>query len=200
MAEPLTFGELLSQLAAPTPTPGGGSAAAAAGALAASLLEMAAGISAEKRTGVARRRLRAALQKARTIRKRCEAAVARDARAYGAVRAARRALRASPGSNHLRRRAVRAQLMAVEVPLDLGEDLVALLRASRTLRAVLHPPLLPDFTVAAALASAALTGAAANVAANLADLGPSREGGRLADRYERLRAAAGTLEVRLPAC
>lgn len=199
MNQPLTFRELLEQLAAPTPTPGGGSAAAAAGALSAALVEMVTVISSRRTSGARRRFFETSAREARAIRHRCEAGVARDAQAYERVRQALRALRSNPTDSRLQRRTYFAKLGAAEVPLRLAEDLLELLRRSRPLGERLHPPVQPDLRVAVALAKAATMGAAENVLANLRGLPPSRRAAAFARRFARLRRAVGAFGVRLPA-
>ena len=145
--------EFLEALAAPSPTPGGGSAAAAAGAMAAALGAMVAGLAKIPPEPYTQERLF------------FSAAVRRDARAYEAVLAAYRKPKEERGpfvEDALRQ--------AAAVPLDVAERAAALKRRLEELARQAPPKFSSDIETARALASAAVTGAVANVRINLASI------------------------------
>ncbi|HXG34842.1 MAG TPA: glutamate formimidoyltransferase [Bryobacteraceae bacterium] len=145
--------EFLEALAAPSATPGGGSAAAAAGAMAAALGAMVAGlakVSAEQYT---------------QDRLFFSSAVRRDARAYEAVLAAYRKPKEERGPF-----VEEALRQAAAVPLEVAERAAALKRRLGELAQQAPPKFSSDIETARALASAAVTGAVANVRINLASI------------------------------
>lgn len=145
--------EFLEALAAPSATPGGGSAAAAAGAMAAALGAMVAGlakVSAEQYT---------------QDRLFFSSAVRRDARAYESVLAAYRKPKEERGPF-----VEEALRQAAAVPLEVAERAAALKRRLGELGQQAPPKFSSDIETARALASAAVTGAAANVRINLASI------------------------------
>jgi glutamate formiminotransferase len=145
--------EFLEALAAPSPTPGGGSAAAAAGAMAAALGAMVAGLAKIPPEPYTQERLF------------FSAAVRRDARAYEAVLAAYRKPKEERGpfvEDALRQ--------AAAVPLEVAERAAALKRRLEELARQAPPKFSSDIETARALASAAVTGAVANVRINLASI------------------------------
>jgi len=145
--------KFLEALAAPSPTPGGGSAAAAAGAMAAALGAMVAGLAKIPPEPYTQERLF------------FSAAVRRDARAYEAVLAAYRKPKEERGpfvEDALRQ--------AAAVPLEVAERAAALKRRLEELARQAPPKFSSDIETARALASAAVTGAVANVRINLASI------------------------------
>ncbi len=145
--------EFLEALAAPSPTPGGGSAAAAAGAMAAALGAMVAGLAKIPAEQYTQERLF------------FSAAVRRDARAYEAVLAAYRKPKEQRGPF-----VEEALRQAAAVPLEVAERAAALKRRLEELARQAPPKFSSDIETARALASAAVTGAIANVRINLASI------------------------------
>jgi formiminotetrahydrofolate cyclodeaminase len=145
--------EFLEALAAPSPTPGGGSAAAAAGAMAAALGAMVAGLAKIPPEQYSQERLF------------FSAAVRRDARAYEAVLAAYRKPKEERGPF-----VEEALQQAAAVPLEVAERAAALRRRLEELAQQAPPKFSSDIETARALASAAVTGAVANVRINLASI------------------------------
>jgi glutamate formiminotransferase / formiminotetrahydrofolate cyclodeaminase len=142
--------DFLLELAAPAATPGGGSAAAAAGAMAAALGEMVAGLA------------KVPAEDFQAGRKFFTAAVERDSDAFRGVMAAYKlpkAERAPFVEEALHR--------AAEVPIEVAERAVGLQEQLRTLGGQVPARFSSDLATAAALAAAALAGAAANVRINL---------------------------------
>jgi formiminotetrahydrofolate cyclodeaminase len=165
----LTVDAFVEQLASSAPIPGGGSAAAVAAALAAGLVAMVAGLSADRpayarfadthaRAGGAGRALAMTLL----------GLADEDAAAYGAFAAAMKLPRVTDQEKAARSAAIRAAAVAAaEVPLQT-------LKACR------------DLVVASRLAEAAAHGAAENVMVNLPALGDE-------ERADGLRGRVATL-------
>ncbi len=145
--------EFLEALAAPSATPGGGSAAAAAGAMAAALGAMVAGLAKASEEQYTQDRLL------------FSSAVRRDARAYEAVLAAYRRPKEERGPF-----VQEALRQAAAVPLEVAERAAALKRRLGELAQQVSPKFSSDIETARALASAAVTGAVANVRINLASI------------------------------
>lgn len=145
--------EFLEALAAPSATPGGGSAAAAAGAMAAALGAMVAGLAKASEEQYTQDRLL------------FSSAVRRDARAYEAVLAAYRRPKEERGPF-----VQEALRQAAAIPLEVAERAAALKRRLGELAQQVSPKFSSDIETARALASAAVTGAVANVRINLASI------------------------------
>jgi glutamate formiminotransferase/formiminotetrahydrofolate cyclodeaminase len=148
------LGEFLDALAAPTATPGGGSAAAAAGAMAAALGTMISLLS--KRTGG---------HDFEADRKFLAEAVDRDAAAYQKVIAAYR--RPKQERAPFVEEALRE---ASTVPMEVAERAAAVRRELEILKQEAPAKFSSDVEVGIGLASAAVSGAVANVRANLESL------------------------------
>jgi glutamate formiminotransferase len=159
----------IEQLAATTAVPGGGSASAAAGAMAAGLASMVAGMSRGKKAYAQfDAELTAALAQLEALREEFKAAIDADAEAYQAVVAAYKARK-----NAALEQAVAGEMVvtalrgATAVPLRVAECAAEVSALIETLRTKTNPKMASDLAVAAALAQAALEGAAANVEINL---------------------------------
>ncbi len=145
--------EFLAALAAPTPAPGGGSASAAAGAMAAALGQMIAALA--KRTDydyLADRRF-------------FTAAVENDAEAFRGVMEAYRKPKAERAPF-----VEQAMQHAASVPMEVAERAFHLGRQLETFLREAPAKLSSDLETGRALASAAMTGALANVRINLASI------------------------------
>jgi formiminotetrahydrofolate cyclodeaminase len=151
----------LEALASAAPAPGGGSAAALAGAMAAALVAMVCRVTASRGGDAA---LAGVVASADVLRERLLGLGGDDAAAYEAVIAARRLPPdARPG-------AVQAALRrATEVPLDVVEAARDVLASCARVAGAARPSTLGDLRVAAALARAALEGAAVTARLNLRD-------------------------------
>jgi len=155
------------RLARRTPTPGGGSAAAAAGALAAALGEMVLAYSIDPATPDAQlQEIHGALGEAR---RRFLALVEEDAHSYELVRTARKARKATPGSE-AEQAYVTALQKAARVPLDTARLATTLAGGLRTVGPRTRKTLASDLATSLALLRAATEGGLANVEINLIDL------------------------------
>ncbi|MCI4335718.1 MAG: glutamate formimidoyltransferase [Thermoplasmata archaeon] len=159
--------DFVCALGARTPTPGGGSAAAAAGAFGVALGEMVVRYAAKPEALPPH--LRGALATLESLRGELVTGIDADSAAYEAMRAARKAVKATPDEPNARASLSHSIRTATEVPLGTAR---AARRAADLLTEVaseLPPALASDLTTARALLDAAITGALANATINLPD-------------------------------
>ncbi|HEV2642002.1 MAG TPA: glutamate formimidoyltransferase, partial [Candidatus Elarobacter sp.] len=180
-------------------TPGGGSVAAIAGALAAALARMVAGLT----TGRARYapvegEMRAVETRAQALVHTLEALAHRDAEAYAQVIDAQKLPNETPGDARRRDAALHdALLAAARVPLDVcrASEEVALLTEVVAERG--NPNAVTDAGVAAALATAACTGASYNVRVNVLALRDPSHGAALVTEAVALARSAASIAARV---
>jgi formiminotetrahydrofolate cyclodeaminase len=192
MAELLSLSakDLLDRFASSDPTPGGGSAAALAGALAASLVEMVAGLP-KTRTGAPdeREKLDAAKATAKKAGARLRELVDLDTEAYNAVTAAYRLPKTSDAEKAARTAAIgKAMRQATEVPLETCEHAAQVLRAAAQALAHGNANAASDVRTAIALCRAALDAGAENVRVNVGSPSLAAEAPLFLGRLESLRA------------
>ena len=167
----LSVEEFLGQVAAATAAPGAGAVSATVVALAAGLTAMAAGLSKPQLPDADERAARAMRLQARV-----KPLAQRDAAVYGEVLAAQARSADDPG----RAEALRSALSdAADVPLEIAEIALEVLEAASELVARGNPNLAGDAGTAGLLAQAAVRSSTALVALNLPD----------ADDPRRVRAA-----------
>ncbi|MBV8341267.1 MAG: cyclodeaminase/cyclohydrolase family protein, partial [Gammaproteobacteria bacterium] len=155
----------IERLAAPTAAPGGGSAAAASAAMAAALAIMVASMSRGKKAYLQHEgELNAALARLGPLREELQAAIDADAQSFNMVMKAYRQAKESADGPALIDAALRE---ATTVPLGVAERAREIVAIVATLRPITNPNMKSDLATAAALARAALEGAAANVEVNL---------------------------------
>lgn len=155
-------------LAATTPTPGGGSASAVAAALAASLVEMVLGISAEKNESAAPS---SELQQAQQHRARLLELGAADEAAYGGYMSALRLPKSTDAEKAARKQALEtATVTAANVPLAIAGECLHLLQLLIPATPQSLPALRSDLETAAHLAHGAANGALVMVGINLGSL------------------------------
>jgi glutamate formiminotransferase / formiminotetrahydrofolate cyclodeaminase len=178
----------LSSVAGPTPAPGGGSVAAHAGALAASLVQMVAGLTAgKKKYASVDAEMREAGVSASGLANRLAGLVARDADAYTAVSDAYQLPQGSDAERVARATAIRAALLgAAEVPLETARAAVEVAELAHAVAQRGNQNAITDAGVAALLADAACRGAAYNVRVNVAALESRTDGEQLAKTAEEL--------------
>ncbi|MBY0309508.1 MAG: cyclodeaminase/cyclohydrolase family protein [Phycisphaerales bacterium] len=163
--------EMLSALAAKTPTPGGGAAAGATGALACALAEMVVAYSVNKKDLAAHRaRLESAAGVLRAWRAEFLSLADADADAYGRLNA----LRKAGGGGAEMAAAVEGALSVPRACLRSARDLAAL---CLELAPITNTYLKSDLAIAGLLAAAAARSAEWNVRANLGQVtdGPRRD-------------------------
>ncbi len=186
----LTTTDLLDRFASEDPTPGGGSAAALAGALAASLVEMVAGLT-KTRTGAPdeREKLDAAKASAKKAGARLRQLVDLDADAYNTVTAAYRLPKANDEEKVVRSAAIAAAMrQATDVPLETCERTAEVLRAAAQALAHGNSNAASDARTAIALCRAALDAGAENVKTNVGSPSIAAEAPLLLARLESIRA------------
>jgi len=189
MAEPsLLAGSIdtfLEQLASPDPTPGGGAVAALAGALAASLGQMACGLTignvkfADVEPQVSR--IAARLNRSTLLLKRL---IDEDAAAYTELSATFKLDRSEPKR---KKRIRQAAGLAAAVPLETVAFSRQVLADLRRLEPIANPNLRSDVEAAVHLAQAAMDAAAANVRVNLPLL-PDAQAQQVGDELDQLLA------------
>lgn len=158
-----TVGGLLSRIARPGPEGGGGAAAALTAAAAAALVAMVGGVAA--RHDPADVMLGEIVAEAEGLRRRLTALIERDVEAF------RRVVEAARRKDETRAAALRDALVgATEVPLELAAGSARILEHCVALLTAARPSTRADLGVAAALAAAALEGAALTARANLRGL------------------------------
>ena len=176
----------IEQLAAPTATPGGGSAAAASGAMAAALAAMVASMSRGKKAYAQyERQLSDAIARLAELREELKAAIDADAEAFNSVMAAYQKAKDPATSEGVIDAALK---QATSVPLGVAERAGEVGRIIEALRPVTSPNMKSDLTTAAALASAAVAGALANVEINLESLKDGAFAAEVRGRAEALKS------------
>ena len=168
----MTTAELLAELASDTPAPGGGSVAALSGAVAASLCEMAAGLTLgrEKYRG-AWEAMEKARSEARSLGGALRRLIDEDTEAYNIVVAARRLPRATETEKTARDMATQtAVVRAARVPLETLRSLAALSSVSLLVAEKGNPGCITDTGTAGELIAAGARAASWNVRVNLPDL------------------------------
>jgi formiminotetrahydrofolate cyclodeaminase len=175
------------RLAAATPTPGGGSASAVAAAIAASLLQMVAGISLEKATDEQRPDLESGVRFGGSFRARLLDLGAEDERAYGGFLEALRLPRVTPEDRELRKQAIElATVHATSVPMEIAEMSLTLLRQVPVIARVANKNLVADLATAAHLAYGAANGALIMIQVNLPSIKSAETKSELVAKYDQL--------------
>jgi glutamate formiminotransferase / formiminotetrahydrofolate cyclodeaminase len=177
----------IEQLAAPTATPGGGSAAAAAGAMAAGLVSMVASMSRGKKAYLQHEaHLSPAIARLAKLREELKGAIETDAESFNSVIKAykdAKSLSESEASAVINE----ALKKATAVPLNVAEKAHEIQQIAKALEPITNPNMKSDLTTAAALARAAITGALANVAINLASINNQAFAQQIRERIERVK-------------
>ncbi|HIE57973.1 MAG TPA: hypothetical protein EYP88_07085, partial [Anaerolineales bacterium] len=163
---------LLKALADASPTPGGGSAAAYAGAMGAALVSMVAGLTlGKKKYTEVQPQMEAVISEAESLRAQFALAVQKDADAFARVMDAFRLPKQTENEKNTRKQAVReAMQYAAEIPLATAEKAVRVIELAAQAAELGNANAITDAGTGAALAQAALTGAAYNVRINALDL------------------------------
>jgi glutamate formiminotransferase/formiminotetrahydrofolate cyclodeaminase len=177
----------IEQLAAPTATPGGGSAAAAAGAMAAGLAGMVASMSRGKKAYLQyETQLSDAIAKLSALQEDLKAAIDADAAAYDTVMKAYKAAKTVTGTEN--ETLIEAGLkQATSVPLAVAENSSKVGMIVASLDGITNPNMKSDLTTAQALATAAVTGALANVEINLASMKDAGFAGEIRARVKAIQ-------------
>ena len=186
----------LDAVGQPTVTPGGGSVAALAGALSASLGQMVAGLSRNKKSLAAHAGpLSEAVADFHSAARTLAAAIDRDAASFESVIAAHKLPHATSGEVQHRDTAIQQGLAAaIEVPLEVARKAAEVFEKLGQLEPMSSPSMSSDIGVARLLASAAVRGALENVAINLESITDAVFATRV--RSEALSLTARTSESR----
>ena len=179
----------VEQLAAPTATPGGGSASAAAGAMAAGLAAMVASMSRGKKAYLQyESQLSAAIAALTPLRDELKAAIDADAESYNSVMKAYKAAKIATDEKSADAMIEAALKEATAIPLGVAEKSHQVAQLAKTLEPITNPNMKSDLTTAAALATAAITGALANVEINLASIKDQAFANQVRQRTSKIRS------------
>ncbi|MGH2625726.1 MAG: glutamate formimidoyltransferase [Anaerolineales bacterium] len=189
----------LDELAAATPTPGGGSAAAYAAAMAAALVAMVARLTLGKeKYAEVQGRMDALAREADEARRRMEAAVRDDARAFEDVLAARRMPKVTPQEEQARQEAIEAATrQAGAVPLSVARNATQLMEWATEAVESGNVNAAADGATASALARAALRAASLNVRVNAQSLRDPSSASAWLEELSLLERRAGKAEAQL---
>jgi len=203
-SNPATTGaEFLEALAAPTATPGGGSAAAYAGAQAAALIGMVARLTmGKKKYAAVEEQMQSLAAQADGLRRQLAQAVDDDAGAYTQVMAAYKLPKETAAQLEERNSAIQEAILgAIAVPMHVAHLAVQTLELAAVAVWQGNINAMSDGGSAAALARAALNGAALNVRTNVVSLtDPSlaqEDLGSLADLEARATQIEATIKEAL---
>jgi glutamate formiminotransferase/formiminotetrahydrofolate cyclodeaminase len=193
----------LSSVASSNPVPGGGSVAAHSGALAASLVQMVAGLTVgKKKYAAVEAEMKEIALSAAALSNRLSSLVQKDADAFTSVSEAYKLPKDTPQQEQQRQATIeRALLGAAEVPLETARACIEVARLASACAAKGNQNAVTDAGVAALLASAGARGAAYNVLINLKSLPASEASQRMREELERvlkeLERSAGDTERRV---
>lgn len=167
-----TVQDFLDELASDSPAPGGGSVAALCGALGAGLVAMVCRLTVDKpKYADVSDEMRRTMDRAETLRKGFAGLVDRDTEAFQAVMSAFRMPKESDEQKAARSKAIQeATRGATEVPLEVHQRTVELIRLAQQAAEKGNPNSVSDAGVAAEMARSAAKGAAMNVQINLGGL------------------------------
>ena len=168
----LSVADFLDAVSQTKAVPGGGSVAALAGALAASLGEMVAGFSlSRKELAEHHARLQELMAKFKAAHVSLQIAIQKDSDSFAGVEAALKMPKATEEEKQRRQELMqRALRVASLVPIDVAEISAALLQYFRQMDPISNPNLKSDLQTGVHMAHAAIRGALANVAVNLASI------------------------------
>jgi len=166
------YGAILEALASGTPTPGGGTAAALAGAMAASLAEMVANLTLNRKKYIAvQPHMEQVAKESRELRARLLSLADEDAAVYLGVMAAYKLPKGSDSEISDRNGAIlRAIEQAARVPLTTADCALRVLELVSTVAQKGNQNAITDAGVAMLLGQAAVEGALYNVYINLSSL------------------------------
>jgi len=191
--------DFINALAAASPTPGGGSASAYAAAMAAALILMVARLTIGKKKYVeVEEEMRAIEKRVAVLKVELSEAVAEDSAAFQGVMDSFRLPKSTPEEKTLRSERIQgATLQAAQVPLEVAKKSVELLELAQNV--VQHGNLnaISDAGSAAALAGAALTGAALNVRINAPGLKDLPTASELIEEIGKLESQGADLQDRI---
>jgi glutamate formiminotransferase/formiminotetrahydrofolate cyclodeaminase len=185
----------LNALASKEPTPGGGSASAYAGAMAAALVAMVARVTiGKKKYEQFEEQMRAIEDRADTLMESLIEAVSQDSAAFDGVMDAYRMPKDSQDEKTRRSDQIQAAtLLAAQIPLQVANQSVELMELAQSAALNGNLNAISDAGSAAALAEAALSGAALNVRINAQGLKDKGTASGLIDQTAELEKRAANL-------
>jgi glutamate formiminotransferase/formiminotetrahydrofolate cyclodeaminase len=179
----------VEQLAAPIATPGGGSASAAAGAMAAGLATMVASMSRGKKAYLQyESQFSAAIAALTPLREELKAAIDADAESYNSVMKAYKTAKSAADEKSGDATIDAALKEATAIPLGVAEKAHQIAQLAKSLEPITNPNMKSDLTTATALATAATTGALANVEINLASIKDQAFANQVRQRTSKIRS------------
>lgn len=186
----------LNALASKEPTPGGGSASAYAGAMAAALVAMVARVTIGKKKYLeVEDQMREIADRAVILLDELNAAVSKDSAAFDAVMDAYRLPKDNEDEKIQRSDQIQAAtLLAAQVPLQVANDALELMELSRSVVLKGNLNAISDAGSAAALAGAAISGAALNVRINAQELTDNKTAKELIAQINDLERRAANLQ------
>lgn len=166
--------EFLDALASGTSTPGGGSAAAYSGAAAAGLVSMVARLTiGKKKYAEVEPRMQAILIQAEALRNDLTLSIQLDSAAFEGVMAAYKLPKVTHEQEEIRQKAiVQAILLATQAPMGVAHKSIQVLELADQVIKFGNISALSDGATGAALAAAAIIGAAYNIRINVKELPP----------------------------
>jgi glutamate formiminotransferase / formiminotetrahydrofolate cyclodeaminase len=193
ISEGVTFGQMLDQVAAATPTPGGGTVVALTGALASALTAMVANLSiGRKKYAGHEPELREAQSRSVELRRELLGLARQDSESFEQVLRATRMPHATTDEQRARDRALSAaNLEASRVPLRTAQACLAILELATRVAKWGNVNAITDAGVGSLLARAAGEGALLNVEINLKSVPPSADKEGVEMELRRLQAALG---------
>lgn len=189
----------LDALAASTPTPGGGSAAAYSGAAGAALVAMVARLTLGKpKYQEVAPEMRTILQRAEELRAELTSAIQEDAQAFDRVLEAYMLPKGTAKEKTKREKAIqKATLEAAQIPLGVAQKAVEVIELAERVIAQGNLNAISDGATGAALARAALSGAALNVRINATNLQNTKLSQPLLEKVRQLEQQANDAEQRI---
>ena len=186
----------LSSIASSAPVPGGGSVAAHAGAVAASLVQMVAGLTiGKKKYASVEADMKEIALKAAALSNRLSSLVQKDADAFASVSEAYKMPKDSPALEAARQAAIDNALVgAAEIPLETARACVEVARLAQVCAEKGNQNALTDSGVASLMAVSGARGAAYNVLINLKSLSESTASHRMDEELQRVLDEAAALE------
>jgi glutamate formiminotransferase/formiminotetrahydrofolate cyclodeaminase len=186
-------------VASADPTPGGGSVAAHAGALAAALVAMVARLTiGKKKYADVETQMRTVLEQAEALRKEFVLAVEKDAAAFDEVMKAMKLPKEPEAKAAERQAAIQAATLgAARSPLGVARMAVQAMQLAQQAAQLGNTNAISDAGTAAAMAQAALQGAALNVRINVHSLGESSEGAALIVELKELESKAAKMQTQI---
>ncbi len=199
-----TFGEevgFLDALASENPTPGGGAAAAYSGAMAAALVAMVARLSTgKKKYASIESQMQTVVAQAELLRSSLTQAVTDDSAAFEAVMQAYRMPKEPTEQAEQRAQAIQeATMEAIRIPLEVAQSSVQVLELAVQVVQLGNLNAICDGATGAAMARAALTGAALNVRINADSLQDPSAASEALEQIAALERRAVDLEAQIQA-